>query len=74
MVTRCAWLHRLSNGSASNSSTSSCPTLPTNKGLKKKIIASLPKATFSTESSTKFSDCDICLLEFVVRDEIRVLL
>ncbi|XVF35283.1 hypothetical protein REPUB_Repub18cG0132300 [Reevesia pubescens] len=32
-----------------------------------------PKSYFSVESSKKFSNCDVCLLEFVVGDEIRVL-
>ncbi|XP_022721680.1 RING-H2 finger protein ATL80-like [Durio zibethinus] len=68
-VARCAWLRRLSGGSASSSRT----TPPANKGLKKKILKFLPKATFSDEFSAKFSDCAICLTEFVVGDEIRVL-
>ncbi|XVE94378.1 hypothetical protein REPUB_Repub02eG0003500 [Reevesia pubescens] len=73
-VARCAWLRRLSGGSASNpSSALSRPTPPANKGLKKKILKSLPKASFSAESSANFSDCAICLTEFVVGDEIRVL-
>ncbi|XWS24627.1 hypothetical protein CRYUN_Cryun28dG0118800 [Craigia yunnanensis] len=46
---------------------------PVNKGLKKKILKSFPKATFSVESSTKFSDCTIYLTGFVLGDEIRVL-
>ncbi|XVE69564.1 hypothetical protein DITRI_Ditri10aG0001500 [Diplodiscus trichospermus] len=72
-VARCAWLRRLSGGPAANPSASSRPTPPANKGLKKKILKSLPKGTFSADSSTKFSDCAICLTEFVVGDEIRVL-
>ncbi|XWS20823.1 hypothetical protein CRYUN_Cryun30bG0002100 [Craigia yunnanensis] len=72
-VARCAWLRRLSSGAASNPSVSSRPTPLPNKGLKKKILKSLPKATFSADSSSKFSDCAICLTEFVVGDEIRVL-
>ncbi|XVF35801.1 hypothetical protein REPUB_Repub19eG0002000 [Reevesia pubescens] len=67
-VARCSCLRRLSNPSAS-----SRPTPPANKGLKKKILTSLPKATFSAESSVKFFDCAICLTEFVIGDEIRVL-
>ncbi|KAK6245708.1 zinc finger protein [Theobroma cacao] len=72
-VARCAWLRRLSGGSASNPADTPRPTPPANKGLKKKILKSLPKATFSAESSAKFSDCAICLTEFEVGDEIRVL-
>ncbi|XVF74073.1 hypothetical protein PTKIN_Ptkin13bG0031800 [Pterospermum kingtungense] len=73
-VARCAWLRRLSGGSGSNPSASSArSTPPANKGLKKKILNSLPKDTFSADSSAKFSDCAICLTEFAVGDEIRVL-
>ncbi|OMO53920.1 Zinc finger, RING-type [Corchorus olitorius] len=72
-VARCAWLRRLSGGAASNQAATSRPTPPANKGLKKKILKSLPKVTFSAESSAKFSECAICLTEFAVGDEIRVL-
>ncbi|KAK8512653.1 hypothetical protein V6N13_082810 [Hibiscus sabdariffa] len=73
-VARCAWLRRLSGGgSASNPPASSRPAPPANKGLKKKILKSLPKDTFSADFSAKFSDCAICLTEFVAGDEIRVL-
>ncbi|OMP11996.1 Zinc finger, RING-type [Corchorus olitorius] len=72
-VARCAWLRRLSGGAASNQAATSRPTPPANKGLKKKILKSLPKVAFSAESSTKFSECAICLTEFAVGDEIRVL-
>ncbi|KAF2310252.1 hypothetical protein GH714_007419 [Hevea brasiliensis] len=44
-----------------------------NKGLKKKILQSLPKQTFSPDSAAKFTDCSICLTEFSTGDEIRVL-
>ncbi|GMJ10543.1 Arabidopsis Toxicos en Levadura 80 [Hibiscus trionum] len=73
-VARCAWLRRLSGGgSASNPAASSRQAPPANKGLKKKILKSLPKDTFSADLSAKFSDCAICLTEFVAGDEIRVL-
>ncbi|GLU00080.1 hypothetical protein SLE2022_174740 [Rubroshorea leprosula] len=67
-VARCAWLRRLSGGGAS-----SRPSPLANKGLKKKILESLPKHTLSPESATKFTDCAICLTEFAAGDEIRVL-
>ncbi|KAI3724723.1 hypothetical protein L2E82_36510 [Cichorium intybus] len=39
-----------------------------------KLLRSIPKLTYSGESMTEnFSDCAICLTEFVVGDEIRVL-
>ncbi|KAJ9186304.1 hypothetical protein P3X46_001894 [Hevea brasiliensis] len=72
-VARCAWLRRLS--SMANASAPSTPPVPSaaNKGLKKKILRSLPKQTFSADSATKFTDCAICLTEFATGDEIRVL-
>ncbi|KAE8680346.1 RING-H2 finger protein ATL80 [Hibiscus syriacus] len=73
-VARCAWLRRISGGgSTSNPPATSRPAPPANKGLKKKILKSLPKDTFSADFSAKFSDCAICLTEFVAGDEIRVL-
>ncbi|GMJ02797.1 Arabidopsis Toxicos en Levadura 80 [Hibiscus trionum] len=73
-VARCAWLRRLSGGgSTSSPPASSRPAPPANKGLKKKILKSLPKDTFTPDFSAKFSDCAICLTEFVAGDEIRVL-
>ncbi|CAL5205564.1 unnamed protein product [Lathyrus oleraceus] len=44
-----------------------------NKGVKKKVLKSLPKVTATEESAVKFSDCAICLSEFTAGDEIRVL-
>ncbi|KAG6704538.1 hypothetical protein I3842_07G137700 [Carya illinoinensis] len=46
-----------------------------NKGLKKKILKSLPKFPFTAESAAKFSssECAICLSEFAPGDEILVL-
>ncbi|KAL9448838.1 hypothetical protein AB3S75_010888 [Citrus x aurantiifolia] len=74
-VARCAWLRRLSGGraAATNPSGTSTRNSPANKGLKKKILRTLPKQTFTSESVAKFSDCAICLTEFVNGDEIRVL-
>ncbi|KDP36758.1 hypothetical protein JCGZ_08049 [Jatropha curcas] len=72
-VARCGWLRRLS--STANSQTPPPPSLPSsaNKGLKKKVLRSLPKETFSADFTAKFSDCAICLAEFTAGDEIRVL-
>lgn len=73
-VARCAWLRRLSTVTSSNTSTPSRPSLPPpNKGIKKKIIRSLPKIMFTDELASKFSDCAICLAEFAIGDEIREL-
>ncbi|XP_041017818.1 RING-H2 finger protein ATL80 [Juglans microcarpa x Juglans regia] len=90
-VARCAWLRRLSTSRAVASATASsspetetASTAPSsavaaaslaNKGLKKKILKSLPKLTFTAESAAKFSssECAICLSEFAPGDEILVL-
>ncbi|KAJ6684571.1 RING-H2 FINGER PROTEIN ATL61-RELATED-RELATED [Salix purpurea] len=70
-VARCAWLRRFS----SRNPTPPAPPPPpvSNKGLKKKVLRSLPKQTFSEDFAGKFSDCAICLTEFSAGDEIRVL-
>ncbi|XP_057974492.1 RING-H2 finger protein ATL8-like [Malania oleifera] len=67
-VARCAWLRRISGGGRSS------PRPPANKGLKKKVLRSLPRATFTAaEHAGKLADCAICLAEFAAGDEIRVL-
>ncbi|KAJ7966998.1 RING-H2 finger protein [Quillaja saponaria] len=77
-VARCAWLRRITGqrGSTTNTPSSArtaAPLSSANKGLKKKIIRSLPKLTVSAESAANFSECAICLTEFASGDEIRVL-
>ncbi|EEF52901.1 RING-H2 finger protein ATL8 [Ricinus communis] len=74
-VARCAWLRRLSSMANSRGGAPAQPPVPSaaNKGLKKKILRSLPKQTFSADSTPKFYDCAICLAEFAPGDEIRVL-
>lgn len=71
-VARCAWLRHLA-GDGGGSASRSSPPPASNKGLKKKILRSLPKYTFTAEFAAQFSDCAICLAEFAVGDEIRVL-
>ncbi|EEF29897.1 protein with unknown function [Ricinus communis] len=69
-VARCAWLRH--SGSASSSPSHAAA----NKGLKKKILQSLPKFTYgSAAGSCKFAstECAICLGEFAQGDEVRVL-
>ncbi|KAB2623622.1 RING-H2 finger protein ATL80-like [Pyrus ussuriensis x Pyrus communis] len=72
-VARCAWLRRVSGGRAAIGSASSSA----NKGLKKKVLQSLPKFTYGTggaEPPPKLgSECAICLGEFAEGHEIRVL-
>ncbi|XP_030446986.2 RING-H2 finger protein ATL80 [Syzygium oleosum] len=79
-VARCAWLRRLASPSsfAAGAPRPPPPAPPpppskANKGLKKKILRSLPKLTFTPDSAARFSDCTICLAEFADGDEIRVL-
>ncbi|GFZ10554.1 RING/U-box superfamily protein [Actinidia rufa] len=68
-VARCAWIRRISGRDTGRSA----PQPPANKGLKKKVLHSLPKLTYAVDATVKFSDCAICLAEFVAGDEIRVL-
>ncbi|VVA95490.1 unnamed protein product [Arabis nemorensis] len=76
-VSRCAWLRRLANRSAASSDQTQPPPVAAaaNKGLKKKVLRSLPKLTYSPDSSPaeKLAECAICLSEFVAGDELRVL-
>ncbi|XP_058100045.1 RING-H2 finger protein ATL80-like [Magnolia sinica] len=64
LVARCAWIRR---------SSATPPQIPANKGLKKKILRSLPKLSFDGAVNGKLADCAICLTEFADGDEIRVL-
>ncbi|CAN8234432.1 unnamed protein product [Cochlearia groenlandica] len=79
IVSRCAWLRRLAaaRGSAANSDQTHPPSVSAaaNKGLKKKVLRSLPKLTYSPDSppAAKLSECAICLTEFADGDELRVL-
>nr|XP_010908037.2 RING-H2 finger protein ATL8 [Elaeis guineensis] len=68
LVARCAWLRR-SSGDPS-------PPPPPNKGLKKKVLRSLPKLSYDgavAVAGGRLADCPICLAEFVEGDEIRIL-
>lgn len=69
-VARCAWLRRRSTGVDSYFHTSSA-----NKGLKKKVLESLPMYDYTTSGDSKLSseDCAICLVDFADGDQIRVL-
>ncbi|CAJ2642784.1 RING-H2 finger protein ATL80 [Trifolium pratense] len=71
-VARCGCLRRLRLPSPALAS-QTAPPAAANKGVKKKVLRSLPKLTATEESAVKFSDCAICLSEFTAGDEIRVL-
>ncbi|MCL7044914.1 hypothetical protein MKW94_016394 [Papaver nudicaule] len=68
-VARCAWLRRGNSGNPA-SFTASLQS-QANKGLKRKILKSLPKITY--DKTLAMEDCAICLSEFEIGDEIRVL-
>ncbi|XP_061372844.1 RING-H2 finger protein ATL80-like [Gastrolobium bilobum] len=70
VVSRCVCLRRLRFSSTANAQPSPAAA---NKGVKKKVLRSLPKLTATAESAVKFADCAICLTEFAAGDEIRVL-
>ncbi|KAJ7953244.1 RING-H2 finger protein [Quillaja saponaria] len=68
-VARCAWLRRISGNSSPGQALA-------NKGLKKKVVQSLPKFTYLNSNPNKWvasSECAICLADFAEGDEIRVL-
>ncbi|KAK4368231.1 hypothetical protein RND71_012023 [Anisodus tanguticus] len=72
-VARCAWLRR---GTGAGGNGGGQPLA--NKGLKKKVLQSLPKFTYDPSSTANSAppftaECAICLAEYVVGDEIRVL-
>ncbi|GKB87966.1 RING-H2 finger protein ATL8-like protein [Tanacetum coccineum] len=74
-IARCAWLRR---GSLANN-TREPDTRSANKGLKKKVIEVIPKFKYDSNNEEKgcgklsWSECAICLGEYVDGDEIRVL-
>ncbi|KAL0366508.1 UNVERIFIED_CONTAM: RING-H2 finger protein ATL80 [Sesamum radiatum] len=70
-VARCAWIRRI----AGRNSDSPPSAAAANKGLKKKVLKSLPKLTYGkdNEQASKLSDCAICLADFATGEEIRVL-
>lgn len=73
-VSRCAWLRRIASRNRSDQ-THPPPVAAANKGLKKKVLRSLPKLTYSPDSppAEKLVECAICLTEFAAGDELRVL-
>ncbi|KAF8106856.1 hypothetical protein N665_0130s0028 [Sinapis alba] len=75
-VSRCSWLRRIAaNNSSAVNSDHQPPVAAANKGLKKKVLRSLPKLTYTPDSppAEKLAECAICLTEFAAGDELRVL-
>ncbi|KAL8030422.1 hypothetical protein ABFS82_14G282200 [Erythranthe guttata] len=84
-VARCALLRRITGRSSASPAPSSTappppPPPPANRGLKKKVLNSLPKFTYGDEenqqaaaAAAKLFDCAICLSEFAAGEEVRVL-
>ncbi|PIN14676.1 hypothetical protein CDL12_12695 [Handroanthus impetiginosus] len=74
-VGRCAWIRRISGRNSTETPSAARPRSAANKGLKKKVLKSLPKQTYGEDKdqAEKLSDCAICLTEFAAGEEIRVL-
>ncbi|XP_051118021.1 RING-H2 finger protein ATL8-like [Andrographis paniculata] len=70
VVARCAWIRRMAGAHDAAAAAA-------NRGVKKKVLNSLPKLTYGGEdgehAAAKLSDCAICLGDFVAGEEIRVL-
>ncbi|XP_022740335.1 RING-H2 finger protein ATL80-like [Durio zibethinus] len=74
-VARCACLRRRRTSIDANNNASQAQA-SANRGLKKKVLQSLPKLTYMYDKdAAKFAsvECAICLGEFAEGDEIRVL-
>lgn len=72
-IARCTWLRRVPVAGAAGRSPAQAQA---NRGLKKKVVNSLPKFTYVDGSPVKWvvsSECAICLSEFAAGDEVRVL-
>ncbi|KAI3459934.1 hypothetical protein Pfo_016597 [Paulownia fortunei] len=74
-VARCTWIRRIIGRDSASASSAALPPASANKGLKKKVLKSLPKLTYGEDNgqAAKLSDCAICLAEFAAGEEIRVL-
>ncbi|KAJ4851612.1 hypothetical protein Tsubulata_012447 [Turnera subulata] len=79
-VARCAWLRR---SNTSGAGAAARPPPQANKGIKKKNLELLPKFMYGTAATTgtgkegskgfTWTECAICLAEFVEGEEVRVL-
>ncbi|XP_057962587.1 RING-H2 finger protein ATL8-like [Malania oleifera] len=67
ILVRCAWL-RWNSGAGCYP-----PRRLAERGLKGEIFRSLPEVTYTAEHARKILDCAVCLAEFAVGDQIRVL-
>ncbi|XP_051126464.1 RING-H2 finger protein ATL3-like [Andrographis paniculata] len=74
-VARCAWIRRFSDGrdGEGHQTTSAAAA---NKGVKKKVLKSLPRLTYGADSELQAEDlteCAICLADFADGEQVRVL-
>ncbi|KAK4436447.1 RING-H2 finger protein ATL78 [Sesamum alatum] len=65
-VLRCA-------GRANSDITGEAPPLFGRQGLKKELLRRIPVAVYGSENGVSFTDCPICLAEFLDGEKIRVL-
>ncbi|KAG8377231.1 hypothetical protein BUALT_Bualt08G0006800 [Buddleja alternifolia] len=74
-VARCAWIRRISGRTPTTTPSETRRLSAANKGLKKKVLKSLPSLKYGEDENQleKLSDCAICLSEFAAGEEIRVL-
>ncbi|XP_073147094.1 RING-H2 finger protein ATL8-like [Henckelia pumila] len=75
-VSRCALIRRIFGRAVVAPPAAAHPPRAANRGLKKKVLKSLPKLQYGedNEYAGKLSDdCAICLAEFAAGEEIRVL-
>ncbi|KAL2248980.1 RING-H2 finger protein ATL73-like [Sesamum indicum] len=60
-------------GRANSDATAEAPPRFGRKGLKKKLLRRIPVAVYGSETGVSFTDCPICLAEFLDGEKIRVL-
>ncbi|KAG8377232.1 hypothetical protein BUALT_Bualt08G0006900 [Buddleja alternifolia] len=74
-VARCAWIRRIAGRTSTTTPAETPRSSAANKGLKKKVLKSLPSFKYGEDEKQpeNHSDCAICLAEYAPGDEIRVL-
>ncbi|XP_073284712.1 RING-H2 finger protein ATL8-like, partial [Primulina huaijiensis] len=75
-VSRCTWIRRIYGRTVASPPEAAHSPRPANRGLKKKVLKSLPKLTYGEDgeyAGKLADDCAICLAEFASGEEIRVM-